>query len=107
MKKKFYVHDHAEHEYKRTLRQARTGAAITEEERIELGNLLDSGLKKGQSVHHIMSLRKDEFQVCEKTVYRYINQGLFRQHPGRTELPKAPGMRPRRKKRAELKIDSQ
>lgn len=107
LKKKFYVHDHAEQEYKRTLRQARTGAAITEEERIELGNLLDSGLKKGQSVHHIMSSRKDEFQVCEKTVYRYINQGLFRQHPGRTELPKAPGMRPRRKKGAELKIDSQ
>jgi IS30 family transposase len=54
----------------------------------------------------MLSSRKDEFQVCEKTVYRYINQDLFRQHPGRAELPKAPGMRPRRKKGRELKIDS-
>ena len=106
LKKTFYIHDHAECEYKHTLRHARIGAAITEEERIELGNLLESGLKKGLSIHHIMSVRKDEFQVCEKTVYRYINQDLFRQHPGRTELPKAPGMRPRRKKGPERKIDS-
>ena len=106
LKKKFYIHDHAENEYKHTLCHARTGAAITEEERIELGKLLHSGLEKGQSVHHMLSSRKDEFQVCEKTVYRYINQDLFRQHPGRAELPKAPGMRPRRKKGRELKIDS-
>lgn len=105
LRKKFYIHDSAEKEYKHTLRNARTGAAITEEERIELGSLLDSGLKKGQSIHHIMISRKDEFQVCEKTIYRYINQNMFQQRPGRTELPKAPGMRPRRKKGPELKVD--
>ena len=58
MKKKFYVHDHAEHGYRHTLRQARTGAAVTEEERIELGNLLDSGLKKGHVEDNHENLRK-------------------------------------------------
>ena len=58
MKKKFYVHDHAEHGYRHTLRQARTGAAVTEEELIELDNLLDSGLKKGHVEDNHENLRK-------------------------------------------------
>ncbi len=106
LRKKYYYHDNAETAYRHQLREARTGATLTEEERRVLGKQLESGLERGQSIHHMMVSRKDEFQVCERSVYRYINQGLFSQHPGRAELPKAPGMRPRRKKGRELKIDS-
>ena len=106
LRKKYYYHDDAETAYKLQLREARTGATLTEEERKVLGKLLESGLERGQSIHHMMVFRKDEFQVSERSVYRYVNLGLFSQHPGRAELPKAPGMRPRRKKGRELKIDS-
>ena len=106
LRKKYYIHDQAEVEYRRRLRNSRTGATLAEEERSFLGQILDAGLSKGQSVHHIMVSKKDQFTVCEKSIYRYINQGLFHQHPGRLELPKAVGMKPRRKKGRQLKIDA-
>lgn len=106
LRKKYYSHDHAEKEYKGDLRSSRSGATLIEDERVEIAAVLDAGLAKGQSVHHIMVSQKDKFQVCEKSVYRYINSGLFFQRPGRTELPKAPGMKPRRKKGSQHKIDT-
>lgn len=106
LRKKYYIHDHAEKEYKKVLSNSRSGATLTEDERLAIGTILDAGLAKGQSVHHIMVSQKDNFRVCEKSVYRYINKGLFFQRPGRMELPKAPGMKPRRKKGSEHKIDT-
>jgi IS30 family transposase len=88
------------------LSSARTGATLTEEERREIGFVLNAGLEHGQSVHHIMASRRDDFRVCEKSVYRYINSGLFLQRPGRMELPKAPGMKPRRKKGVGHRVDT-
>ena len=106
LRKKYYIHDQAEIEYREVLSGVRTGATLNEEERLAIGVVLNAGLEHGQSVHHIMASRRDDFQVCEKSVYRYINSGLFLQRPGRMELPKAPGMKPRRKKGSKHKVDT-
>lgn len=106
LRKKYYIHDYAEKEYKDILSNSRSGATLAECERVTIAAILDAGLTKGQSVHHIMVAQADEFHVCEKSVYRYINNGLFLQKPGRTELPKAPQMKARRKKGTQHKVDT-
>ena len=43
-----------------------------------------------------MSSNKDLFNVCEKSVYRYINAGLIRTIRG--DMPRSYSMKPRKRK---------
>ena len=104
LRKKFYVAEVAHAEYRKLLAQAREGAAITEEERVEISSTLAGGFKKGQSVHHIVAANPDAFNVCEKTLYTYINAGILIT-PKRHDLPMAPRMKPRRKKGVVHKVN--
>jgi len=97
LRKRFYVANAAHDKYRELLTKAREGASITEEERVEISTVLADGLKKGQSVHHIVAANPDAFNVCEKTLYTYINSGILIS-PKRHHLPVAPKMKPRRKK---------
>lgn len=105
LRKKYYIHDVAETDYRKRLVNSRQGACLTEEERGEIGNILAAGFKLGQSVHHIMVANKDSFTISQKSVYRYINSGVL-QHPKRHHLPMAPRMKPRRKKGTVHKVDT-
>lgn len=104
LRKKYYIHDLADKSYRDTLADARRGADVTEAERERMGRILIHGLKRGQSVHHVLAANSGEFTCCEKTVYRYVNGGLL---PGarRSDLPIAVRIKPRRKKGVERKID--
>ena len=105
LRKKFYSAEVAHTEYRKLLTQAREGAAITEEERVEISSTLIGGLKKGQSVHHIVAANPDAFNVCEKTLYTYINTGILLT-PKRYDLPMAPKMKARRKKGIVHKVNT-
>ena len=70
--------------------------------------VISAGVRKGQSVHHVMASRADQIMVCEKTVYRYVGEGLLdvRRH----HLPQAPYRKPRkslkpRRSRGRRRID--
>jgi IS30 family transposase len=104
LRKKFYLAEVAHTEYRKLLTQAREGAVITEEERVEISSTLAGGFKKGQSVHHIVAANPDAFNVCEKTLYTYINTGILIT-PKRHDLPMAPKMKARRKKGIVHKVD--
>jgi len=97
LKKKFYVAEAAHEKYRKLLTEAREGAAITEEERVGISTTLLGGLKQGQSVHHIIAAIPNAFNVCERTLYTYINSGILIT-PKRHNLPVAPKMKSRRKK---------
>lgn len=103
LKKQFYAHDAADKAYRRQLISSRSGANITEAERLFLNERLYSGTQKGQSVHHILSADKDQITVSEKTIYRYINGGLLRVKRG--DMPRSCMLKPRKRKPIEHKVD--
>ena len=103
MRKQFYIHDVAEKAYRKLLATSRSGANITEEERLFLDKRIHDGTQKGQSVHHILTTDRDQITVGEKTVYRYINAGLLRIK--RCDMLRSCMMKPRKRKAVEHKID--
>ncbi len=103
LRKQFYVHDAAEKSYRKMLVSSRSGANITEAERLFLSERIDQGIQKGQSVHHILASDADQIMVGEKTVYRYINAGLLRTKRG--DMPRSCMMKPRSRKPLEHKVD--
>jgi IS30 family transposase len=103
-----YVAQSAQNGYRETLVRARSGMNISPEELRRLDEVVSAGVRKGQSVHHVMASSADQIMVCEKTVYRYVNEGLLdvRRH----HLPRAPYRKPRkslkpRKSRGRRRID--
>ena len=103
LRKQFYIHDAAEKAYRKLLVGSRSGANITEEERLFLDARIHDGTLKGQSVHHILVTDRDQITVGEKTVYRYINAGLLRIKRG--DMPRSCMMKPRKRKVVEHKVD--
>ncbi len=64
-------------QYKRMLVSARTGIDMVSDDLRRSNEILRRGTLRGQSVHHIVQAHRDEFNVCEKTVYNLINGKLF------------------------------
>ena len=104
LRKYFYIFDAADDEYRNTLVKVRQGINLTEGERILLDQQIHDGIKKGQSVHHILATQRDSFTICEKTVYRYVNAGVIRTKRG--DMPRACMMRPRKSKNIDHKVDT-
>ena len=104
LRKKFYLAKVAQEEYEKLLSSAREGAAVTDEERRQMSDTLAAGFRKGQPLHHIVKSSPDLFHVSERTLYTYVNSGVL-MPVGRTELPVAPKMKPRRRKGVEHKVD--
>lgn len=77
---------------------------MTEGERILLDQQIHDGIRKGQSVHHILATQRESFTICEKTVYRYVNAGVIRTKRG--DMPRACMMRPRKSKNIDHKVDT-
>lgn len=105
LRKRFYIHSVAHESYKTTLSESRSGANISEGERLAFDSLLHDLTDKGQSVYAAMTNNPDKFSISLKTCYRYINSGLL--STKRHELPRACSMKPRSSKSVEHKIDKQ
>ena len=75
----FYTAELAQEEYQRSLVESREGLNLTEKERTRIGKIIAPLLAKGQSVHQILSAHP-EIKQCEKTMYTYIESGVFKDH---------------------------
>mgnify|MGYP000786591803 CR=1 FL=1 len=104
LRKQYYLAFPAQKEYRKLLQESRKGANLTEDEKSVISHLIYTGTQKGQSVHHITTVNRDSFNVCEKTIYRYVNSGIIRTRRG--DLPRACNMKPRKRKNLEHKVDS-
>ena len=105
LSKYYYIADVAEEQYKKTLSSSRQGTHIEDGELEVIDNYIRNGIKKGQSVHHIMCTNADLFNYSEKTIYTWINTGLLRIK--RHDLPQAANRKPRKKgKGPEHKVDT-
>ena len=103
LKKKYYLHKKAHEAYREMLIDSRTGANITEGELHELDRFISPLLKQRQSVHHIFATNPDEFDISEKSVYRYVSSGLL--DAGNLDMPRVVRFRPRKSKPIQHKVD--
>lgn len=68
----------AQKQYEETLVSSRQGLNISSEEVAQLGALVDKYIKdQGQSINAVLINNADEFNICSKTLYNYINEGIF------------------------------
>jgi len=74
-----YIYDaaKADEEYRRDLVDFREGINLTTKERDEIGGIIAPLLLQGQSVHQVLSAHP-EIEQCEKTIYTYIESGVFK-----------------------------
>lgn len=77
--KYFYYATHADEEYKNDLVDFREGINMTTSEVKELASILKPLLDQGQSLYQIKSSHK-EIKQCIKTLYNYIEMGIFKEY---------------------------
>ena len=104
LRKKYYLHKKAYEAYRETLVESRIGANITEDELLVLDELVSPLIMQGQSVHHIVAHNPDQFEVSEKSIYRYIAGGLLQAR--NIDMPRVCRIKPRKSKPVEHKVDS-
>lgn len=72
----FYYAEKAHREYTETLIKSREGINITPNERKQIADIIVPLIKQGQSIYQILSAHP-EIKQCEKTIYNYIDLGVF------------------------------
>ena len=102
--KRLYVADCAQANYRGTLRASRSGVHPDDERIAEMNKVLSPCILRKQSVRHVVSSNPKLFEgISERTVYGYIEAGLFDAHA--CDLPYA-GRRKPGKKKAETKTNA-
>lgn len=103
LEKSFYRAVPAQRDYDAVKSEARSGFAISEEELSHLDSVVSPLIRNGQSLHHIALHHADETMVSERTLYTYINNGLFSAR--NIDMPRTVRMRPRKGKKKAVKVD--
>lgn len=104
LRKKYYLHRKAHEAYRETLVESRVGANITEDELLVLDEIVSPLVMRGQSIHHIVAHNPDQFEVSEKSIYRYVAGGLLKAR--NVDMPRVCRIKPRKSKPVEHKVDS-
>lgn len=103
LEKYFYHATKAQNAYNSLKSESRSGFSISEAELKQLDEVVSPLLKKGQSLHHISIYHADEVMKSERTLYKYVNSGLFSAR--NLDMPRVVRMRPRKTNPASLKVD--
>lgn len=103
LEKRYYRAVFAQKEYEAVRSESRSGFALNEAELKALDDVVSPLLKKGQSLHHISIYHRDELMKSERSLYNYVNNGLFSAR--NIDMPRTVRMRPRKKVSATLKVD--
>lgn len=103
LRKKYYLHRKAHEAYREMLVESRVGANITEDDLLALDEIVSPLLMRGQSVHHVVTHNPDQFEVSEKSIYRYVAGGLLKAR--NIDMPRVCRIKPRKSKLVEHKVD--
>ncbi len=103
LEKHLYRASYAQKEYESVRSESRSGFALSESERKQMDDIVSPLLRKGQSLHHIAVHHADELMKSERTLYAYINSGLFTAR--NIDMPRTVRMRPRKNVSKNLKVD--
>lgn len=104
--KYFYLCRPAHDEYRKTLVESRSGADIQAGELEYLDGIVSPGIFRGQSLHHIYVSNPGVFTRNERTLSRYLHDGLFEATRG--DMKRACMVKPRktRAKDCEHKVET-
>lgn len=102
LRKTIYQACDAQSQAEESVSNARSGILSYEEELKRLNSIISPLVENGQSVHQIYVNDKDKLMCSEKTIYNYIDNGLF--DVRNIDLPRKVKYRQRRKK-TEFKVD--
>jgi IS30 family transposase len=103
LEKRMYSAKHAQKEYEALRSECHQGLQITEEESIRLDSIISPLLMKGQSLHHICTNHTDEIMLDERTLYNYVDRGVFTAR--NIDMPRVVRMGRRRKNKDRFKVD--
>jgi IS30 family transposase len=103
LEKCIYDASSAQAEYSSVLAESRQGIAVSDEEKKRLDDIISPLILKGQSLHHICLNHMDELMVSERTLYTYMDAGLFTAM--NIDMPRKVRLRPRRKRPDTIKVD--
>jgi len=103
LEKRFYKAREAQKEYEVIRSESRSGFNLCEEDIRQLDSVISPLLKKGHSLHHILTHNQDSVSCCEKSAYIYAENGLFTAR--NLDMPRKVRFRPRRQKSVVLKVD--
>ena len=99
-----YDPEDAHHDYRTTLVDSREGVNLTKEEAQAMADIIVPLLKKGHSPYQIVT-DHPELGICEKTLYNYIDSGIFQFIGGaiNLDLRRKVSRKPSKKKSNEYK----
>ena len=103
LEKRVYSATHAQREYEALLSESRQGLQITEKEVLRLDSIISPLLMKGQSLHHICINHADEIMFDERTLYNYVDSGIFTAK--NIDMPRVVRMGRRKKIKDRFKVD--
>lgn len=103
LEKHLYKASYAQKEYEFIRSESRSGIALSESELKQIDDIVSPLLKRGQSLHHIAVHHTDELMKSERTLYSYVNNGLFTAR--NIDMPRTVRMRPRKNVSRNLKVD--
>lgn len=103
LEKHVYSAAAAHSEYMAVRSESRSGICISEQEAQQLDEFISPLLQKGQSIHHICATQPDSVMFSEKTIYNYVDAGIF--HAKNIDLPRKVAYRPRKSRHDSFKID--
>lgn len=103
LEKRKYSAKSSQQEYQQTLTESRSGINLNEAELKHINDIITPLIENGQSVHHICVSYADSLMRSEKTIYSYIDSGLFKAR--NIDLPRKVRFKPRKKGGATMKVD--
>ena len=103
LEKHLYQASYAQKEYELVRSESRAGFALSPTELKQMDDIVSPLLIKGQSLHHIAVHHADELMKSERTLYAYVNNGLFTAR--NLDMPRTVRMRPRKNVSRNLKVD--
>ena len=92
--KKFYIAGGAQANYEGLLHESRRGVHASDEQLARINEVFTRCTRQGQSVRNVMANNPGLFDVCERTMYNYVNLKKFDAIRG--DLPFACSRRPRK-----------
>lgn len=102
LRRHVYDAKYAQKEYESIRSESRQGFAITPEELRRIDEIISPLIRQGQSIHHICVEHGGEIMLDERTVYNYIDAGLFSVR--NLDLPRKVRYRKRKRKKT-VRID--
>lgn len=103
LEKQIYSPLAAQKEYATVLSQARCGICISEAEALQLDDFISPLIRKGQSIHRICADNPDTIMFSEKTIYNYVDAGIF--SAKNLDLPRKVRYKPRKSSHDSFKVD--